>query len=118
MDILGLNEKGGWNVLEVNLGLILTGETKSFDLPFCNSGLIRKLTLSATTSGLFNLTIYNRQTKDVQDLVWYQDSSETSQIIRDDKLLYDDMDKQRQLYIKIVNGSAADMQFSLVVKYD
>ncbi len=106
-----------WSVMEVDLGLILAGQAKDFDLPFFNSKKIRSLSLTASTAGLFMLTIYSRQARGEQDNVMQQDSSETNQITLNSQD-YDDLDRQNRLHITVNNNSAADTNYRLVVKYE
>jgi len=107
----------GWHVKEFDLGLILAGETKPFNLAMFNSFLIQDLTLSATTAGMFNLTIYSRQARAIKDVIQMSDSSETN-LIRIQDFIYDDLDKQNMFYITIINDSPAGTQYNMVVKYD
>ena len=112
-----MDTMASWAVMEVDLGLILAGQSKDFDLPFFNSKKIRLLSLTASTAGLFVLTVYSRQVRGGQDNVLSQDSSETNQITinRHD---YDDLDRQNKLHVTVSNGSAADTNYKLVVKYE
>lgn len=112
-----MNEMAKWSVMEVDLGLILAGLAKDFDLPFFNSKKIRSMSLTASTAGLFTLTIYSRQARGGQDNVMQQDSSETNQITLNSQD-YDDLDRQNRLHLTVVNGSAADTNYRLVVKYE
>lgn len=99
------------------LGLILAGQSKDFDLDLLNPCTIKDIHLSATTSGLFRLTIYNKQLRGIQDIEAQSDSSETSQIMLGTDIRYADFNAQNKLYITVSNASSADMQFTLVVNY-
>ena len=112
-----MDAMASWAVMEVDLGLILAGQAKDFDLPFFNTKKIRSLSLTASTAGLFVLTVYSRHARSVQDSIIHQDSSETNQITIT-KHYYDDLDRQNKLYLTVNNDSAADTNYKLVVKYE
>ncbi len=106
-----------WYPKTYELGLILAGQSDDFDLALLNPCTIRDMHLSATTSGLFRLTIYNKQARGIQDMEIQADSSETSQIMLSPDMRYIDSDAQNKLYVTINNASSADMSFRLVVNY-
>ena len=106
-----------WNSKEYDLGLILSGQSKNFDLVFLNVCLIRNLLVAASTAGLFQITVYSHQVRGVQDIIWSADSSETSMVERASEILYNDFDLQNKLYITVSNNSTADTYYRLVVKY-
>ncbi|OIO41895.1 hypothetical protein AUJ63_04580 [Candidatus Pacearchaeota archaeon CG1_02_35_32] len=116
MEILDLSYKKTGNIMEADLGEIEAGITKEFDLPFIDCK-INQIFLSANASGMFSLGIFSKAAKQVRDIIWIGDSSESNMINLFQKIIYQDMDCRRQLHIKI-NNKAAAMNFNLVVKYE
>lgn len=106
-----------WYTKEHDLGEILADAEKDFDLPCFSSCLIKELRLSASTAGLFYLMVHNKQARGIMDIELYKDSSETSQIVITEELRYNDFDSQNKIYIRINNGSPANTNYKLVVKY-
>ncbi|PIZ53765.1 hypothetical protein COY26_00970 [Candidatus Woesearchaeota archaeon CG_4_10_14_0_2_um_filter_33_10] len=106
-----------WYVKNQDLGLILAGATGLFDIDLKNTCLIKELSVIALTAGLFTLIVYNRQAREIQDIMELPvDSSETNLIkLRD--IRYNDLDGQSKLYLTIINGSGLDINFILRINY-
>ncbi|MDI6780801.1 MAG: hypothetical protein QME49_01615 [bacterium] len=106
-----------WYPKTYNLGLILAEQSSDFDLDLLNPCTIKDIHLSASTAGLFRLTIYNKQARGIQDIEMQVDSSDMSQIITGIDIRYSDFDMRNKLYITINNASSIDMFFKLAVNY-
>lgn len=111
-------DRGEGITLEKDLGVVSGLSIKDFDIDFVSSATIVMISLTTSISCNFEVSIYERQAREVKDKVWEEDSEGMQIISKIMQLRYNDLDCKNKLYLRVANNNASDLNFRVKIKYE